>query len=666
MIDAFKRASAGRITAVIPYYAYGRSDKKDQPRVPITARLIADMITVAGADRVLTMDLHQGQIQGFFNIPVDELTAVHMLSNYFRHKHIEDPVVVTDLGFAKRARTFAELLDAPLAIIEKRRVGNLDRAELMNVIGEVRGKRAIIVDDEIDTAGTLVEIVRALEREGVTEIYACATHGVLTDPAIDRIARLEPARGRADRLRPAARAASASPRSRRCPVAPLIGEAIKRIHRGESVGALFSSEVVVHPGDAPLGGRRRGRRSTPATARRTTSRRRDPLAASGPGRRPMSLQLHRPDGEGGLEPDARGRRRLAHPAPVAALGHVARGRPAAGAEEPRDEPDRRGRARCCSGSAWRSLTFVVLVVGYGIGFWKAVAGLTRLEADRPGDLALYLHPAMRFLSKFVDSNDRELRRLQPFVDETNALEAEIEALSDEEIRAAFDELRDEIHEAAAPDEPSEDELHHPDLERRRELAKERRKRENERLQEALDDVLPEVFAMTREAMKRTLGMRHFDVQLIGGVVLHQGKISEMRTGEGKTLVAPLAAILNALAGRGVHVVTVNDYLARRDPQWMGPVFHFLGVSVGMITHDASYVFEPGYPTNDERLHQPAPGHARARRTPRTSPTARTTSSGSTTCATTWSSSSTSGSSASAASRSSTRSTTSSSTRRGRR
>ncbi len=121
MIDAFKRASAGRITAVVPYYAYGRSDKKDQPRVPITARLVADMITVAGADRVLTMDLHQGQIQGFFNIPVDELTAVHMLSNYFRRKQIEDLVVVTDLGFAKRARTFAELLDAPLAIIEKRR-----------------------------------------------------------------------------------------------------------------------------------------------------------------------------------------------------------------------------------------------------------------------------------------------------------------------------------------------------------------------------------------------------------------------------------------------------------------------------------------------------------------------------------------------------------------
>src|SRR5690349_12431493 len=155
MIDAFKRASAGRITAVIPYYAYGRSDKKDQPRVPITARLIADLISVAGADRLLTMDLHQGQIQGFFNIPVDELTAVHLLSKYFNQLHLDNPVVVTDLGFAKRARTFAEMIDAPLAIIEKRRTDNDDRAELLNVIGEVRGKRAIIVDDEIDTAGTL-------------------------------------------------------------------------------------------------------------------------------------------------------------------------------------------------------------------------------------------------------------------------------------------------------------------------------------------------------------------------------------------------------------------------------------------------------------------------------------------------------------------------------
>ena len=208
---------------------------------------------------------------------------------------------------------------------------------------------------------------------------------------------------------------------------------------------------------------------------------------------------------------------------------------------------------------------------------------------------------MRFLNRFVDSNDREIRRLQPVVDAANALEAEYEALSDDEIRAHFAELRDEVLDAAVPDEPSDDELHHGDLERRRELKKDRRKRENERVQKALDEVMPEAFAMAREAMKRTLGMRHFDVQLMGGAVLHQGKIAEMRTGEGKTLVAPLAAILNAMSGRGVHVVTVNDYLARRDPQWMGPVFHFLGVSVGMITHDASFVFEPGYPTTDERL-----------------------------------------------------------------
>ena len=243
MIDAFKRASAGRITAVVPYYAYGRSDKKDQPRVPITARLVADMITVAGADRMLTMDLHQGQIQGFFNIPVDELTAVHMLSRYFLDRKLEDSVVVTDLGFAKRARSFAELLNAPLAIVEKRRYGNLDKAEVVNVIGEVRGRRVIIVDDEIDTAGTLIEITRALEREGVHEIYACATHGVLSDPAIERI---EQATNLSEVVItdtiPLA-AARHIPKIKVLSVAPLIGEAIKRIHRGESVGALFSSEV---------------------------------------------------------------------------------------------------------------------------------------------------------------------------------------------------------------------------------------------------------------------------------------------------------------------------------------------------------------------------------------------------------------------------------------
>jgi ribose-phosphate pyrophosphokinase len=242
MIDAFKRASAGRITAVIPYYAYGRSDKKDQPRVPITARLVADMLTVAGADRVLTMDLHQGQIQGFFSIPVDELTAVNILSRYIREKNLDDVVVVSELGFAKKARNFAEILRAPLAIVEKRRVGNEDKTELMNIIGEVAGKTAVIIDDEIDTAGSLLEAVAALVAEGAGAIYSCATHGVFSDKSLEHIAASPitevivtdtiplPASAGRDKITVLS-------------IAPLFGEAIKRIHRGESVGALFSSEV---------------------------------------------------------------------------------------------------------------------------------------------------------------------------------------------------------------------------------------------------------------------------------------------------------------------------------------------------------------------------------------------------------------------------------------
>jgi ribose-phosphate pyrophosphokinase len=242
MIDAFKRASAGRITAVIPYYSYGRSDKKDQPRVPITARLVADMLTVAGADRVLTMDLHQGQIQGFFSIPVDELTAINIISGHIKSRNLDDIVIVSELGFAKRARNFAELLGAPLAIVEKRRVGNVDRIELMNIIGEVEGKTAVIIDDEFDTAGSLMEAVGALEAEGASEIYACATHGVFSGTALEKIEASPlrevivtdtiplPAEANPDRITVLS-------------VAPLFGEAIKRIHRGESVGALFSSEV---------------------------------------------------------------------------------------------------------------------------------------------------------------------------------------------------------------------------------------------------------------------------------------------------------------------------------------------------------------------------------------------------------------------------------------
>jgi preprotein translocase subunit SecA len=213
-----------------------------------------------------------------------------------------------------------------------------------------------------------------------------------------------------------------------------------------------------------------------------------------------------------------------------------------------------------------------------------------------------------FLSRFVDSNDREIKRIQPLVDRINELEPEMEERSDADIRALMDEIRQEIAEAGEPEEPSEDERHHSELERRRELKKERLKREHARLQEAMDEALPEVFAAVREAMRRTLKMRPFDVQLLGAVVLHQGKIAEMKTGEGKTLAAPIAAALNGLTGHGVHVVTVNDYLARRDAQWMGPALHFLGLSVGVIIgsktstgNGEAYRFEPGYPTNDERL-----------------------------------------------------------------
>jgi len=242
MIDAFKRASAGRITAVMPFYSYGRSDKKDQPRVPITARLIADMLTVAGADRVLTMDLHQGQIQGFFSIPVDELTAVNILVPYIRKKELTDIVVVSELGFAKKARSFAEILQAPLAIVEKRRLGNQDTTELMNVIGEVEGKTAVIIDDEIDTAGSLIEAANALVAEGAREIYSCATHGVFSGAALARIAASPIAEVIVTDTIPLPEDAQPD-KVTVLSVAPLFGEAIRRIHRGESVGALFSSEV---------------------------------------------------------------------------------------------------------------------------------------------------------------------------------------------------------------------------------------------------------------------------------------------------------------------------------------------------------------------------------------------------------------------------------------
>ncbi len=239
MIDAFRRASAGRITAVIPYYAYGRSDKKDQPRVPITARLIANMLETAGVDRVLTMDLHAGQIQGFFNIPVDELTAAYTIAEYFQSKALSDIVVVaTDLGGAKRARNLAERLSAPLALIEKRRVSNADQTELMTVIGEVKGRRAIVIDDEIDTAGTLMQTVHALCERGVVEVYAAATHGILSGPAISRLC--------GSPLREVVLADTVPLAEHKqldvittLTISPLLGQAISRIHTGQSVGALF-------------------------------------------------------------------------------------------------------------------------------------------------------------------------------------------------------------------------------------------------------------------------------------------------------------------------------------------------------------------------------------------------------------------------------------------
>ncbi len=239
MLDALKRASAERITAVVPYYGYGRTDKKDQPRVPITARLVADMLTVAGADRVLTMDLHAPQIQGFFTIPVDELTAVSLLVQYFREKGADDMVVVaTDIGISKRARDFAARLNLPLAIVEKRRLGNAGISQTLNIIGEVKGKKALIVDDEIDTAGSLCSVVEAVIEEGAGKVYACCTHPIFSGPAIQRIAASPveevvvtdtvPLRGKKNLDKIVVLS-----------VAPLLGEAIHRIHTGLSVGAMF-------------------------------------------------------------------------------------------------------------------------------------------------------------------------------------------------------------------------------------------------------------------------------------------------------------------------------------------------------------------------------------------------------------------------------------------
>lgn len=239
MLDALRRASAARITAVVPYFGYGRTDKKDQPRVPITARLVADMITVAGANRLLTVDLHAGQIQGFFTIPVDELTALSMLGNYFETKALENLVVVaTDIGITKRARDLAERLNTPLAIIEKRRVGNVDKAETLNIIGDVAGMQVLLIDDEIDTAGSLVTAAAALRKAGSTEVYACCTHPVFSRSAIKRIANSPIKEVVVSDTIPL----KESKRNEKITVLSmesLLGEAIHRIHAGLSVGAMF-------------------------------------------------------------------------------------------------------------------------------------------------------------------------------------------------------------------------------------------------------------------------------------------------------------------------------------------------------------------------------------------------------------------------------------------
>ncbi|MEZ4494760.1 MAG: ribose-phosphate pyrophosphokinase [Dehalococcoidia bacterium] len=239
MIDAAKRASAGRITAVIPYYAYGRSDKKDQPRVPITARLLANMIETAGADRVLTMNLHAGQIQGFFNIPLDELNALYPISNYLKTHDLSNyTVVATDVGDEKRARDMAAKLGVPLAIIAKRRLGNTDISEATSLIGEVDGRNVLIIDDEIATGGTIIEAVRVVRDNGAQDVIVGGYHGILAGKAVPRL--------RDAQLKEVVFTDSVPisgekllPNMKIIPIAPLFGDAISRIHSGQSVGALF-------------------------------------------------------------------------------------------------------------------------------------------------------------------------------------------------------------------------------------------------------------------------------------------------------------------------------------------------------------------------------------------------------------------------------------------
>ena len=240
MIDCLKRDSAGRITAVVPYMAYARSDKKDQPRVPIAARLLAEMIEVAGADRYITIDLHAGQIQGFFSIPGDVLTAFHILSDYFMGKDFKDAVVATaDLGFAKKGRNFAAKLGTPLAFVEKRRRADDPRARATTVIGDVKDRDVVLVDDEVLTGGSVCQAVEILKEHGAHDIYLSFTHALLVPPAVEEIAR-QPIKELVTTNTVSIPPQKRLPNMTILSVAPLLGEVIRRAHEGRSVGELFN------------------------------------------------------------------------------------------------------------------------------------------------------------------------------------------------------------------------------------------------------------------------------------------------------------------------------------------------------------------------------------------------------------------------------------------
>ena len=239
LLDAFRRSSASRITAVLPYFGYARQDKKDKPRVPIAAKLMADLLTASGADRILTMDLHAAQIQGFFNIPVDHLFAAPVLLEAIRKLELEDLVIVSpDVGGLTRARAIAKRLDAALAVIDKRRTGK-NETEILNVVGDVAGKDVLILDDIVDTAGTLVQAEEALRRHGARRTYAAAVHGVFSGPALDRIESSKLEALLVTNTIAVEAAMARCPRIQALSVAPLLGEAIQRIHDGASVSSLF-------------------------------------------------------------------------------------------------------------------------------------------------------------------------------------------------------------------------------------------------------------------------------------------------------------------------------------------------------------------------------------------------------------------------------------------